>query len=946
MKPVKLIMSAFGSYAGQEIIDFAGIGQGVFLITGDTGAGKTTVFDAITYALYDETSGGKREGDMMRSQYADPDTPTFVEFTFLYDKKEYTVRRNPNYRRTSKRKNKEGEYTLTKENASVMLRMPDGQEYPGKIREINEKIVEIIGVGAPQFTQIAMIAQGEFIKLLHASSRERKEIFARIFDTNVYAYLQMKLREESKSLYGQLEDNRKLCSHEIQGIQHLPQSSYVEEWEECCGLLETNPRRIQEILSYLLQEIKEKEEKIREEENKNRRLAEENAWNIRQAKEINQLFTQARNAEKEIAARITLIEHQKTQEQKEEKQLQNLKELWKEQLPKLSQQIASWRNLLPKYEDLQEKQKIAASTGKKLQASEHASRRAKENLEKISMAIQKAKEQISDLEGCTVQVSTLSERKKELAGRQALLEEMSATYKKWQLSEKKRKQEQEKVQKSLDLFQEKSQEYEEKNRSFIAEQVGIIAEHLKEGQPCPVCGSLEHPKKAQLSSHAVTKQQVEQAKKEREQADKKLNECREGFQKVQETCEKEKSLLEQDGIRMFGGDFQPSMIPSALEESIGKNQETEALLEEAKRKEKRLKQQQEKQEQLEKEQKKLESQQEELAQSQYEARLAFEKANQAQELLAKELPFAEVQELHQCLQKAETEKSSLEKRQAMAEDSLQKLKRDIAESQGILAQQRKNQKLLEQQLEGKAPVETDGLLEYDHQLKQAIDLLEKEKLQLAAAKTRNQQGKKQLEKLYQKREILKERYEMVSNLDKTANGNLPQHIRLDFQTYVQRRYFRTMIAEANRRLIKMNGNQFVLQCRQVEYLGKQGEAGLDLDVYDLVTDQVRDVKTLSGGESFLAALSMALGMADVIQHTAGRVHLDTMFIDEGFGSLDEEARDRAISILNELAGDTRMVGIISHVTELKEQMDRKLMISKSDKGSHAKWVIESYYSGG
>lgn len=150
-----------------------------------------------------------------------------------------------------------------------------------------------------------------------------------------------------------------------------------------------------------------------------------------------------------------------------------------------------------------------------------------------------------------------------------------------------------------------------------------------------------------------------------------------------------------------------------------------------------------------------------------------------------------------------------------------------------------------------------------------------------------------------------------------------------------------MIGEANRRLVKINGNQFMLQCRDVEHLGKQGEAGLDLDIYDLATDKVRDVKTLSGGESFLAALSMALGMADVIQNAAGRVHLDTMFIDEGFGSLDEEARGRAIGILNELAGDTRLVGIISHVTELKEQIDRKLVVSKSDKGSHAKWVLES-----
>ncbi len=232
MKPVKLVMSAFGSYAGQETIDFTDAAQGVFLVTGDTGAGKTTIFDAITYALFDQTSGGSREGDMMRSQYAAPDTPTYVEFTFRYCGNTYTVRRNPNYRRMSRRKNKEGEYTLAKENASVALWMPDGQEFPGKMRETNEKIVEILGIGAPQFTQIAMIAQGEFIKLLHASSKERKEIFARIFDTRAYAAIQIKLREQSKSLYGKLEDNRKLCAHEIKGAAYLPGSKSAAVWKQ------------------------------------------------------------------------------------------------------------------------------------------------------------------------------------------------------------------------------------------------------------------------------------------------------------------------------------------------------------------------------------------------------------------------------------------------------------------------------------------------------------------------------------------------------------------------------------------------------------------------------------------------------------------------------------------------------------------------------------------
>jgi len=244
-------------------------------------------------------------------------------------------------------------------------------------------------------------------------------------------------------------------------------------------------------------------------------------------------------------------------------------------------------------------------------------------------------------------------------------------------------------------------------------------------------------------------------------------------------------------------------------------------------------------------------------------------------------------------------------------------------------------------MEGKQQIETAELTEQASLLKQQMQILEREKRTIVSMVEANCMAKQNLAALYREREQLKAEYELVGNLDRTANGNLSGQAKMDLQTYVQRRYFRHIIGEANRRLVKMNGEQYMLQCRDMENLSKQGEVGLDLDVYDLVTDKVRDVKTLSGGESFLAALSMALGMADVITESAGRIHLDTMFIDEGFGALDEEARQRAILILNELAGDTRLVGIISHVTELKEQMDQKLVISKNDRGSHARWVTDS-----
>lgn len=218
MIPVKLILSAFGSYAGREEIDFEKAGAGIFLVSGDTGAGKTTVFDAITYALYDQTSGGKRDGNMMRSQYAGLDTPTFVDFTFQYREQLYRIVRSPEYERPSRRKGKDGKPGTTVEKAKVSLYLPDGSEFMGKKGEVNRKIVEIIGLDAGQFTQTVMLAQGDFLKLLYARSDERKEIFSRIFQTDVFAQIQRKLREKARALYGQIQDAKKSEEQEVSHI--------------------------------------------------------------------------------------------------------------------------------------------------------------------------------------------------------------------------------------------------------------------------------------------------------------------------------------------------------------------------------------------------------------------------------------------------------------------------------------------------------------------------------------------------------------------------------------------------------------------------------------------------------------------------------------------------------------------------------------------------------
>lgn len=941
MRPIRLTMSAFGSYAGVETIDFEKVRNGIFLITGDTGAGKTTIFDAITYALFDQTSGGRREGDMMRSQYADGSTPTFVEFIFSYQGKTYGIRRNPNYKRISKRRNKEGELTLTNEAAAVELTLPDGQVFPGRIRDINEKIAEIIGVDVGQFTQISMIAQGEFMKLLHAPSKERKEIFEKVFDTRIYRMIQQQLREQGKEVYQKLADNRKLWEHEAAGVVCPLDSPSLEAWEQCREKQETKAEQTLQVLEQMLQEMTGQERELAGLIQEKQKLFTENSLKRKQAQEINNRLSQL-DQEKEKIEQVKLrLEQGKEQIRVQEEQLQEQVQQYSSRMPQLLEKIAGWKALLPKYAVLKEKQELLSKIEEKKKAAEQKLANIEMQLSQKKNELQKNMEGIQQLEQEPEMLAQLHQQEKELEEKQQRLAEMEQRAEHLEELHTVCARQQEEVRKSLADYEEKSRGYEEKNRIFIEEQVGIIAEKLQEKEPCPVCGSLEHPRKARLSEHAVTQQEVEAAKKRREQADTLLHQKQEAYQEAKGQLEKEHSLLTQDAKRLFGKEVSKEEISHQRIQCKTEYQQIKKQRTEAEEKQKNCEIQKKKQEKLLEEQETLSQSRETATELCYRIQAEQETVNGTCQNLVEELPYETEQELNQNLQRAEQEKQQLERQKTEQEKKLQDLQQLQASRQGTLVTLQEHFAQMKEEISGKDRVDTSSLEAEAGQLEKEQKQLEQKKTKLAGELSRNQQAWKNLKELYQERVSLEKEYMTISTLDRTANGNLNQQAKLDLQTYVQRRYFRYIVAEANRRLVKMSGGQFILQCRDLEKLGKRAEAGLDLDIYDLVTDKVRDVKTLSGGESFMAALSMALGMADIIQRMAGKVHLDTMFIDEGFGSLDEEARTKAIGILTELAGDSRLVGIISHVTELKEQIDRKLIVKKGERGSHADWVLES-----
>lgn len=1050
MKPIYIKMSAFGSYAGEEVIDFSDINSGIFLITGDTGAGKTTIFDAITYALYDQTSGGKRDGVMMRSQYAGDDVRTFVEFKFRYRGETYIINRSPKQNRISKRKNKDGEYTITTESATVTLILPDGQPFKGSIKETNQKIVDIIGLDVNQFTQIAMIAQGDFLKLLHASSKERKEIFGRIFNTRIYWLIEEELKKRANAIYITLEDNKKAIVRELEDIQCIRGSNLADQWQEMGRFMESDSERQMDLMGQIISEAKEKEEEINKSIQKYKEELENINAKINQARDINKLFDDLEsefkkkealesqkpkmelvkrkiewgkkalqtepkealylNKKKELTQCSERIDEIKRWLDENKVKLEQLKkdrddkeEKYSKYSPVLAAKINNIKELLPKYEQfdkinaelkvLKESMTKAETESKKVRENILKARVTKENLTKQQEELKNLADQYMQL---VHTVQSLSEKKDAIKDLIDLLRSMKTLL----LNYNKAKQEYDAAQENYDLIQ---RQYDELYHSFIEGQAGRLAAELKEGEPCPVCGSTSHPKKAVAANIIVDENTLDNAKIKMEEALSIRQNKFESMQKAKQEYENKRNLAEHEGKKILNSEFDQDkfsdinfqVVFAECQENLDK-----AVMEMNKAKEagdkylenqKRIKALEEALEAYDKEREETEKALNELAISCTKAdttlislkeALVYESKNQA----LKELSAANVQ-----LEKLDEDKSVADKiYQTMAEK--------YASAWGKLSSEEKNQERLAEdvkaaedafkneltkqgfadekeyrnsligsekidelsealqvyreavvennarldnltgQTKGKLRIQTSELEIKQTELLHILNRLDEESKAVYGIRSRNEEIYDRLRKFISEREKTKETYGIISRLSDTANGKLSRR-HLNFQTFIQRRYFDMILREANKRLYTMSNGQFILKCRDMEDLTGQGEVGLDLDVYSMVNDQVRDVKTLSGGESFMAALAMALGMSDIIQNTAGRIHIDTMFIDEGFGSLSDDARMQAIKILNDLSGGKRLVGIISHVTELKAQIETKLVVTKGEKGSKARWEM-------
>ena len=944
MRPIMLKMSAFGPYADEITLDFNQLGEhGLYLICGDTGAGKTTIFDAITYALYGEASGEVRKSDMFRSKYATPKSATFVELVFECRGKKYTVNRSPRYERPKER----GEGVTTKAESAELI-CPDGTIVT-KTTEVTKKIVEILGVDRQQFTKIAMIAQGDFLKLLLATTEERMKIFRQIFNTGNHEILQNQINADFRKLWGECEDLRKSIRQYVEGVVCPTDSIYYEKI-----LMAKEGKVLQQDLYALLEEIqKEDDEKKLELQNNIDSLEEKiqtQVTLINEMKSAMELEVKIKNTKLKLEENKKQIIQAKEEEEKAREQ--------EPQIEVLMKNINVAQEKMPLYEKKESLQQEIDAKEAELSGLKHRLEESKKSYEIITTEIISDKEAIENLltlelsfRQCETELQEAEEKQNSL---QKLLTEVKEV-KKLELTYQKAVAEYLQAQQEALEYREKFAKLE---KQFMDGQAGVLSDTLKEGEPCPVCGSLSHPCPAQRLEEAPTKEQWEQAKKEVAQKDKiyqgkssyasglkgqveeKQNHLQQmaAFGILQDNWSNTEDLKE-DSLHNAENREEVSRyhvlqkrVETVLEQLLAQKEEAEfkkkklqkeiIVLQEIKKnlpdKEKKLQKIQEviqvsdtKKSVLEATLKGLKEQLKELVSGlEYDSKDILQKVIDQNSQLKEQLQMA-IQEASKNYQKKLVEKSMLEGQlSALEQQKKQGTMGDLAEA----TEEFNNQKNMKAALQEKK--------------EQIVSRLEK--------------NTSAYEKLMEKQKLLEKselEYGWMKALNDTAMGRQSEKGKVMLETFVQMAYFERILDYANIRLEIMTGGQYTL-IRKKEAENNKSQSGLDLDVIDHYNGSVRPVKTLSGGEAFKASLCLALGMADEITSCAGGVSLDTMFVDEGFGSLDEESLSQALQVLSSLSNQgKRLVGIISHVDELKQRIPKQIRVTKSKTGfSKAKIV--------
>lgn len=1050
MKPIKLVMEAFGSYASKTVIDFREPNQNLFLITGDTGAGKTTIFDAIVFALYGESSStlNKKTGTLLQSQFASLDVKPYVELTFSQgygdDEKIYTIHRIPQHYTYYKAGAKKGLRKEKAESGSIALMMPDGSEYPQK--EANKKIIDIIHLTKEQFMQVAMIAQGEFMDVLRKSSNEKKEIFRKLFHTEIYNDIVEELNNRRKETEKSISDIKTRCMSEV-GHIHVGEEhenlvflieaiqrgeiSYlnelVDELESYCQVLEETLNKEKDALSktnvlkeekktnldqakQLLNDYQVLKEAKQQLVNLNNQKEEiENNYKLSSKIEYAYNILQAYNSYTKDQKQYTDTQNKLVNERKREPELriqyENLKEEEKTVDIKYEQSVRLYTQEYDKAtKDLENRKQLSimenniSNINKSIDNSTKQLTLLNKNKESLLLKQEKGKAELETLKDVEKEQVILESKHKEFKTK---LDSYNNLVKDFQSISKKEKElvsTQNEYTRLSTLYNQKNRLYDEANKLFLDAQAGLLARTLEEGTPCPVCGSIHHPLPASFKDGEVaTKEELEKMRKEKDKAFVLLETESAKASSLNDSLNELKEKYKNDLKILSETLSSESTLNSVKETLLNEKQTLSRLVEELNVRKSRYQVLTKELETIETQLSQCEENVKSLTDTihQYEVKLASLNSTLTQ--LKSQLSYASLEEAQNAISllnknKQEEEAAYKDFKQKLNistdiynkcqtlitsyKESLPQLERNRDESyktytnlveeykcdswQELTSKYQKedikrfNQaymdysknyasvsskiETIEKRINGQTLPELDEL-EKDYQ-----DIVETYQNQLEAVKEEehtylnNTESLKSLDKIVSHTKEMIHKNHQLTNLYNQLSGNVSGS-RMDLETYVQRTYLERILIEANSRFYDMSAGQYELHLKNIEQAGEGKNKGLDLMVYSFVTDSEREINTLSGGESFMAALSLALGMADEIKESASGIDLDIMFIDEGFGSLDDHSRDEAVKVLMDMSEGSKLIGIISHVSELKQEIEDQLVVSKDDHGSHVKWQI-------
>ena len=925
MRPIKLVISAFGPYADRTVIDLDKLGvSGLYLISGDTGAGKTTIFDAITYALFGRASGDSRDdAKLFRCLNAKPETKTEVDLTFMYAGKVYRICRNPEYMRPKAR----GE-GFTKEAASVTFYYPEssGKQGPtsrsvSKEKDVAAAVQEIIGIDRDQFTKIAMIAQGDFMKVLLSSTDERKKIFRKIFKTDKFNALQDALKKRASEMDKLCSDSESTactmvaqiqCGEESTKLEDLEQQKnlaaqrQIADWQGVCDLVQAVITEDGESLKKLQLALDESEKRLAD---MDKELGRAQGFEKTRAA----LKKASEELEKILPTLAPLKEAKLAAEGKQPKR------------DSLQESITTLRNSLSEYDKLESYRTQAKLKDGEIKGLETKLKENRDTIDNFKATITSLEDELSTLGDAGGKKQELIAQNDNLSKRQNDLQKVGRNVKELStLSEDFEKAKKAYLAADSD-YQKISDDYEAKNRAFLNEQAGIIAETLVENEPCPVCGSTSHPHKACKSVEAPSQAELERLKKAVSTAETERNEKSAAASQAKGKFE-EKQLAVQSLVQELFGECTLEEARERGNTEYAENRDKMAALTLAISKEENREKRKvfleknipEKRTELEK----LQTSSTELEKQISGLKAEVQSCAASAEELSKKLAFES---------KAVAEKQIRETQAALdnSKRELEKATKEFNECEKRVNELNAGKATLASQLEGAPEYDLAALQAGRNQAAEAHNALAHLQNEVSARLAQNTRCLEEIGKTVGALGEQLRKRAWIKNLSDTANGGLSGQGKVMLETYVQASYFDRIVSRANIRFRILSNGQYEL-VRRIEAANNRSQSGLDLNVLDHSSGKQREVKTLSGGESFLASLSLALGLADEVQSSAGGIQLDTMFVDEGFGSLDDESLKLAINTLQSLAGENRLVGIISHVNELEHKIDKIVRVKKDE----------------